>query len=131
MEGLDIDGRVLLKMILKNTKGGMDWIHLAQDRNKWRAFVNMATNLRVPIKYREFLVSWISSQSRQTMLCSQLQAFVVCVHALASKVSDVRRFVPQRGPIVQDGDQRPSRPLWRSVLMKARSLCRSDKAASL
>jgi hypothetical protein len=28
--------------------GGVDWIGLAQDRNKWRALVNEVTNLRVP-----------------------------------------------------------------------------------
>jgi hypothetical protein len=24
----------------------VDWIHLAQDRNRWQALVNMVTNLR-------------------------------------------------------------------------------------
>jgi hypothetical protein len=28
--------------------GGMDWIHLAQDREQWKALVNMMLNLEVP-----------------------------------------------------------------------------------
>jgi hypothetical protein len=28
--------------------GGVDWIGLAQDRNKWRTLVNAVMNLRVP-----------------------------------------------------------------------------------
>jgi hypothetical protein len=35
--------------------GGRDWIDLAQDRNQWRAHVNM--NLRVPQNIGKFLSS--------------------------------------------------------------------------
>jgi hypothetical protein len=28
--------------------GDVDWIHLAQDRERWQALANMVMNLRVP-----------------------------------------------------------------------------------
>jgi len=44
-----VDGRIILRWIIKKWDvGGMDWIEVAQDRDRWRALVNAVMNLRVP-----------------------------------------------------------------------------------
>jgi hypothetical protein len=48
LEGAAVDGRIILKWILENWDGGMDWIDLVQDRDRWRALVNAVMNCRVP-----------------------------------------------------------------------------------
>ena len=37
--------------------GDMDWIKLAQDRDRWRALVNVVMNLQVPLIAVNFLTS--------------------------------------------------------------------------
>jgi hypothetical protein len=44
-EDLNVDGRTVLQCIIG--KLGGNWMHLAQDRDQWRAVVNMVMNLRV------------------------------------------------------------------------------------
>jgi hypothetical protein len=49
LEDPDVDGRIILRWIFRKWDvGGMDWIELAQDRDRWRALVNAGMNLRVP-----------------------------------------------------------------------------------
>ena len=47
-----------IKMNLQEVDcGDIEWIDLAQDRDIWRALVNVVMNLRVPQNARNFLIS--------------------------------------------------------------------------
>jgi hypothetical protein len=52
-----VDGRIILKWILERLDGGMDWINLAEDRDRWRTVVNAVMDLRVPQNAVNFLSS--------------------------------------------------------------------------
>jgi hypothetical protein len=49
LEDPGLDGRIILKWIFKKWDGGgMDWLDMAQDRDRWRALVSEVMKLRVP-----------------------------------------------------------------------------------
>ena len=35
LEDPDVDGRIILRWFIRKWDGGIDWINLAQDRDKW------------------------------------------------------------------------------------------------
>jgi hypothetical protein len=47
-EDLGIDRRIISRWIFRKWVGGMDWIDLAQERDRWQVLVNIVMNLWVP-----------------------------------------------------------------------------------
>jgi hypothetical protein len=44
-----LDGRIILKWIFRKWDvGGVNWIELTQDRDRWRALANAEMTLQVP-----------------------------------------------------------------------------------
>jgi hypothetical protein len=48
LNDLGVGGRILLKWIFNKKDAGLEWIYLAEDRNKWRVLVNTEMNFSVP-----------------------------------------------------------------------------------
>jgi hypothetical protein len=48
LEDPGVDGRIILKWIFQKWDEDMDWIHLGQDRDGWRALVSGLKNFRFP-----------------------------------------------------------------------------------
>jgi len=49
LENLGVDGRIILRWIFRKWEvGGMDWIDLVEDRDRWWALANAVMNLRIP-----------------------------------------------------------------------------------
>ena len=47
LEDTEVDGRIILIGSSRSRIGGMDWIYRTQNKDRWRALVNMVMNLRV------------------------------------------------------------------------------------
>jgi hypothetical protein len=41
-------GRIILRWIFRKWNGGMEWIDLAEGRDRWQALVNAVVKLRIP-----------------------------------------------------------------------------------
>ena len=48
LEGIVIDGRIILKWILQRGREGVSWINVTQNSGKWRAVVRTVMNNCVP-----------------------------------------------------------------------------------
>ena len=43
-----LNGMIILRWIFKKWHGGMNWIDLAQDKDRWLALVNVVMNFGIP-----------------------------------------------------------------------------------
>ena len=48
LEDTSLDGKIILKWIFERLDGDIDWIDLAQERDRWRTLVNAVMNFQVP-----------------------------------------------------------------------------------
>jgi len=52
-----VDGKIILRWKFRKWDGGMDWIDLAEDMDRWRALLNVVMIIRLPFSAGNFLTS--------------------------------------------------------------------------
>jgi hypothetical protein len=57
LEDPDIDRRAIKNEFSRNRIGGMGWVYLAHEREKWQALVTMVMNFQVLQNVGNFLTS--------------------------------------------------------------------------
>jgi hypothetical protein len=55
LEDPGVDGRIILKWISRGGMRVMNWIVMAQDRDRWRSLVNVVMNFWIPENAGEYL----------------------------------------------------------------------------
>jgi hypothetical protein len=67
LEDIKVDGRIILKEILKTWAGGLDWIDLVQDKDMCLDVANAVMNLTVPNNAGKFLNSQGPQPSKRAL----------------------------------------------------------------
>ena len=75
-EDVGVGWRIILERILQIGIKSVDWIDLAEDRDKRRAVVNTVMSLRLPWNVGSFSTSWGRVSFSRKTLCSQLFGYL-------------------------------------------------------
>jgi hypothetical protein len=73
---LGVHWRKLLKLILEKWDDGVDWIHVAQNRDQWRSLVNTLMIFRVPWNFVNFFSGWSTADFSKRTQLRRIEEFV-------------------------------------------------------
>jgi hypothetical protein len=134
LDKLGVDGKIVLKWIFKDGwEGGIDWIDLAQNRDRSRGVVSAVMNLRFPKNAGNFLSSWgpvsfsrkflfvgVSNTEYGYSVSNALKICVIWDNALRRWVCTVQQFEGTQRLHLEDPavhpleDTRSIRNVWHS-----------------